>query len=152
MTKSYRDSRTLTLLREFHRAYRSVQCVDSDGIEAMGMLQSEFDVIATLGNTEGMPMGQMATRMLTSPGNVTRLVKRLEGRGLVRRARAPWSDRVVIATLTAEGEALFDRTYPAQYEHLKAWFDGRLTTEQQEQLTTLLQALQPESPCDSGTE
>lgn len=142
MADSYRDSLTLTLLRELHRAYRGVNCMDTEGIEAMGLAHSEFDVLATLGNTEGMPMGEMATRMLTSPGNVTRLVKRLEGRGLVQRRRAEWSDRVVIASLTPAGEDLFEQTYPAQYRHVKRWFDARLSDDQQQQLIDLLQSLQ----------
>lgn len=88
-------------------------------------------------------MGEVARRMLASPPNVTRLVKQLEERGLVQRHRCPHSDRQVIARLTAEGEAVFDREYPAQVAYLEGWFDSRLDDDEQERLIELLQKLVP---------
>jgi MarR family 2-MHQ and catechol resistance regulon transcriptional repressor len=142
MAPKLRDSRTLSLLRALHRAYRSVNCADGQHIQdRFGLHQSEFDVLATLGNTDGLSMGEIAQRMLTSPGNVTRLVKKMEERGFVERQRAPWSDRVVIAKLTPEGGTVFEESYPAQVAFLEGLFAGRLEVEQQERLTELLDAL-----------
>jgi DNA-binding MarR family transcriptional regulator len=57
------------------------------------LLMTEFDMIAALGNTKGLRMGELASAMITSPGNVTRVAQALEKRGLVARERAPNSDR-----------------------------------------------------------
>jgi MarR family 2-MHQ and catechol resistance regulon transcriptional repressor len=139
VVQSLRESRTLRLLRALHHAYRAVDCADAARMaEAFGLAQSEFDLLATLGNTDGMPMGQIASRMLTSPGNVTRLSKKLEERGLVTRQRASWSDRVVIARLTEEGEALFERIYPEHVAWLEGWFAERLPGDEQDALIELL--------------
>ncbi len=149
MSTNRRDSLTLSLLRALHRSYRDVQCADSRELEERwGLQHSEFDVIATLGNTAGIRMGEIAARTLSSPANVTRLVKRLEGRGLVERERSPESDREVIARLTPAGVALFEAAYPAQYEFMKAWFDERLDPAQQEALKTALESLRDETPCN----
>lgn len=150
MVENHRDSTTLSLLRALHRSYRDVQCADADNLETRwGLQHSEFDVIATLGNTDGIRMGEIAARTLSSPANVTRLVKRLEGRGLVERQRSPRSDREVIARLTPAGVALFEEAYPAQYAFVRDWFDARLTAAEQTLLTQALQKLRSHQPCRS---
>lgn len=153
MAESFRDSLALSLLRALHRSYRDVQCADSSNLEARwGLQHSEFDVIATLGNTDGFRMGEIAARTLSSPANVTRLVKRLEGRGLVTRQRSPRSDREVIARLTPAGVALFEEAYPAQYDFMRAWFDERLSADEQALLTQALQKLRSQEPCNEPEE
>ncbi len=152
MAESFRDTPTLTLLRALHRSYRDVHCADSANLRQWGLQHSEFDVIATLGNTCGVRMGDIARRTLSSPANVTRIVKRLEQRGLVARARSATSDREVVARLTAEGESLFEETYAAQYHFMKGFFEERLTETERDNLTALLNKLQVAVPCEEGTD
>lgn len=149
MAENFRDSPTLRLLRALHRSYRDVQCVDAGHLEERwGLQHSEFDVVATLGNTDGIRMGEIAERTLSSPANVTRLVKRLEGRGLVERQRSPQSDREVIARLTPLGTELFETSYPAQYLFMKNWFDERLDQDQQVALIGALETLRADHSCN----
>src|SRR5262245_55567189 len=88
------------------RAFRSLLGAYSVVIEAhrrhletaYGLALGEFDMVAELGNTEGLRMGALAQKMITSPANVTRIAAQLEERGWVQRrcARAPtakWSRR-----------------------------------------------------------
>ena len=150
MAPNLRETPTLRLLRALHRAPRRIERVDGAGIALHGLQRAEFDVVATLGNTEGLRMGELASRMLTSPANVTRLVKALEKRGLVRRERSRTSDREVVARLTARGAALFERSYPAQVEYLRAAFEARLTPRQQETLIDLLGRLEDLPSAEDG--
>lgn len=83
---------------ELHRRYLA---------DEHALALGEFDLIAELGNTQGLRMGELARKMITSPANVTRIASRLEARGLVQRRRAAKSDREVVASLTADGEAFF---------------------------------------------
>jgi DNA-binding MarR family transcriptional regulator len=75
--------------------------------EKYDLLMTEFDMIAALGNTDGLNMGQLANAMITTPANVTRVAQTLEKRGFIERKRAPHSDREVLAKLTPTGEAFF---------------------------------------------
>ena len=86
-------------------------------------------------------MTDLAERTLMTKSNCTRVMKCLERKGLARRERGPESDREVLASLTDEGQALFRRVYPLQYQHLKALYDSRLTEQEQEQLIALLNRL-----------
>src|SRR4051812_40809572 len=95
-------------LRLLLRAHARVVETHRRYLEAThGLLMTEFDMIAALGNTKGLRMGELAGAMITSPGNVTRVAQALEKRGLVERKRSPHSDREVLARLTRAGEEFF---------------------------------------------
>jgi DNA-binding MarR family transcriptional regulator len=65
----------------------------------------EFDVLINLDNAPGerMRMTDLAGAVLLSSGGLTRLVGRLEARGLLRRAPDPSDGRGYLASLTPEG-------------------------------------------------
>jgi DNA-binding MarR family transcriptional regulator len=66
---------------------------------------SEFDVLITLANAAGqrLRMTDLAEAVMFSSGGLTRLIGRLEGRGLVLRERDPADARGSRAVLTAAG-------------------------------------------------
>lgn len=68
---------------------------------------SELDVLITLGNAAGqrLRMSDLAEAVMFSSGGLTRLIGRLEERGLVRRDPDPADARGALAVLTAEGTA-----------------------------------------------
>lgn len=141
MPPNLRDTPTFTLLRMLHRAFRRVREVDLAGIARHGLGESEFDVVMTLGNTHGLRMCEVAQRTLTSPANVTRVMKVLEEKGLVSRERGELSDREVVARLTSAGERLFAEAYPMQHRYVAAAFDAVLTRERQLRLASELEKL-----------
>jgi MarR family transcriptional regulator, 2-MHQ and catechol-resistance regulon repressor len=137
----FRHTSTMRLTRALVRAYDRWREADLRQMEQYGIHPSEFDVLVHLGVQQPQKMTDLAERTLLTKSNCTRVMKCLERKGLARRERAPDSDREVLASLTPEGEALFRRVYPLQYEHLRALYARRLTEEEQEQLIRLLQRL-----------
>ena len=65
----------------------------------------EFDVLITLDNQEPLRMTDLANAVLLSSGGLTRLVGRLEDRGLVRRDPDAADGRSFQASLTDDGRA-----------------------------------------------
>ena len=106
-----------------------------------GLVISEFDMIAALGNTSGLRMRELAEKMITTPGNVTRVAQALEHRGLVVRQRAEHSDREVIAKLTPAGERHFYEHFLEIASFTRGLFDSVLTVEETKQLARLLDKL-----------
>ena len=119
------------LLRDLHK----------DPLAALGLTLSEFDLVAALGNTNGLRMTDIAAHMISSASNVTRLCAVLENRGLVVRKRSRESDREVLARLTPAGQKLFARTFPKISNVTRQIMDSGLTVSEQEQLTGLLTKL-----------
>ena len=67
-----------------------------------------FDLLAQLERAEdGLRMGELSERILTTNGNVTWLVAALEREGLVRRRTAAHDRRAVVVRLTAAGRRQF---------------------------------------------
>ena len=135
---SYRDSLALTLLRNLVRAGQRLDAWDQADAATREVSSSEFDLVMTLGNTEGMRMCDAAARMLTSAPNVTRIAKRLEERGLVERQRSPASDREVLIRLTPDGERMFEDAYPETFRRWAARFAELYSEAEQRELADLL--------------
>ena len=116
-------------LEEAHRRYLGKE---------HDLLVTEFDMIAALGNTDGLNMGQLAAAMITTPANVTRVAQALEKRGLIERKRAPHSDREVLARLTPAGDAFFQEHFIDVVSFASDLMDRGLSTNEQKQLAELL--------------
>lgn len=76
-------------------------------LQAFHLTHPQYNVLRILAGAgaEGLPCGEVANRMTTRDPDMTRLLDRMEKRGLVRRQRAERDRRVVRATITAEGTA-----------------------------------------------
>ncbi|MEV0278955.1 MarR family transcriptional regulator [Streptomyces sp. NPDC050610] len=64
--------------------------------------------VLTLLAREPLPMRRIAVRLKCEPSNITGIVDRLEGRGLVERQPDPDDRRVKLAATTAEGKRTAD--------------------------------------------
>lgn len=53
--------------------------------------------------SSGLTCGEISSRMVTRDSDITRLLDRLERRGLIRRERPETSRRIVITRITGEG-------------------------------------------------
>ncbi len=68
---------------------------------------TQYNVLRILrGTPEGLPCGEIAARMITRDPDVTRLLDRLEKRGLISRCRETEDRRMVMARITPDGLAL----------------------------------------------
>lgn len=72
---------------------------------------SQYNVLRILRGAEeaaGLSCGEITERMVRRDPDLTRLLDRLEARGLVERARSESDRRVVLARITREGSKLLD--------------------------------------------
>ncbi|OUC14371.1 MAG: MarR family transcriptional regulator [Alkalinema sp. CACIAM 70d] len=113
----------MAVLRELVRTYQAFCIVDEPHIRSLGLTSPQFDVICTLGNTEGMMMHELAAKTLVTKGTLTGIVDRLEAKGLVRREVPPNNRRCFIVKLTQEGDRVFQRVFPEHMMFLKERFD-----------------------------
>ena len=99
---------------------------------------TQYNVLRILrGSPEGLPCGEIASRMITRDPDITRLLDRLEKRGLISRCRETKDRRMVMARITPEGLKLLARLdEPVQTAHRKQL--GHLGGERVRALTELL--------------
>src|SRR5271163_4041955 len=65
---------------------------------------TQYNVLRILrGTPDGLPCGEIASRMITRDPDITRLLDRLEKRGLISRCRETKDRRMVMARITKDG-------------------------------------------------
>jgi DNA-binding MarR family transcriptional regulator len=90
-------------------------------LKAEDISATQYNVLRILrGSPEGLPCGEIASRMITRDPDVTRLLDRLERRGLISRSRDAKDRRAVMGRITGEGLKLLQRLdEPIQEAHRK---------------------------------
>lgn len=114
--------RHLPLLRELVRSYQAFERYSAAHVAQLGLTPAQFDVLATLGNTPGMNPKTLGARTLITKGTLTGVVDRMLAKGLVLREADPQDGRGQIVRLTAGGQALFERVFPAHGRHVARVF------------------------------
>jgi MarR family transcriptional regulator, 2-MHQ and catechol-resistance regulon repressor len=127
-------------LRELARAYQAFNSYSDQHIRQMGLTSPQFDVIATLGGTAGMTMGEVAEKTLVTKGTLTGIIDRLVEKKLVQREVPEDNRRCCYVMLTTEGEQLYRQVFPAHVAHLKERF-SKLDAAEVEDLRVLLKKL-----------
>ncbi len=100
---------------------------------------SQYNVLRILRGASGepLPCGEIGERMVSRDPDLTRLLDRLESRGLVERARGVTDRRVVHATITSEGLRLLETLDGAIASAMKEAL-AHMSPERLEQLRELL--------------
>lgn len=78
-------------------------------LKALDLTYPQYLAMLVLWEEDGITVSHLSKRLLTDPGSVTPLLKRLEADGLLTRQRRKADERVVELHLTAQGKALQDR-------------------------------------------
>lgn len=127
-------------MRALVRAYQTFSADSEAHIRQFDLTPAQFDVIATLGNTNGMSMGEIGAKTLITKGTLTGVIDRLIQKQLVTREVPADSRRHVIVQLTPQGQQVFEQSFPAHIAHLKSRFE-LLEASELETLTILLEQL-----------
>ncbi len=123
MNTSVTSSTFLPTLRQLIRCTQAFERFSGAHVKKMGLTESQFDVVATLGNTSGMTCKELGERTLITKGTLTGVLDRMEARGLVSRKPDADDARRTHIALTRKGTVLFDEAFPAHLSHLQRAFD-----------------------------
>ena len=94
--KLYAASRAVT------RAYKPM-------LDQLGLTYPQYLAMLVLWEEDGLTVGEVSARLLTDPGSLTPLLKRLEAEGMLSRVRSHEDQRVVHLRLTEQGKALQEK-------------------------------------------
>ncbi|MEW6245633.1 MAG: MarR family transcriptional regulator [Nitrospirota bacterium] len=133
-----KDDPYLKVVRPLVEAYLAFWRADNRHIRSLRLTPSQFDVIATLGDTDGMTCSELSEATLTTKGTLTGVLDRLAAKGLIRRDDVAGDRRCIKIRLTDKGDALFRKTFAAHIAFLRPYFERALTRKEADQLCTLL--------------
>ncbi len=122
------------------RASRAVLARVEPRLTAAGLTTTQFGVLEAILHKGPLSQRDLSLKVLTSPGNMTDLIDKLESRGLVRRVRQKADRRAVRVELTAAGMALIEPLFAAHSGDIDAAMAG-LDGAELRQLGALLRKL-----------
>jgi len=99
---------------------------------------SHMRALHLLASGHALAMKDLAEQLYLSPPSVTALTRRLVQSGLVRREAHAEDSRVVLLSLTDEGQTLLQQLYQDQLQRMELLLQA-LAPEEQEQFLTLLE-------------
>ena len=132
-----RDMPWLPLMQELVWTYQAFSQYSNRHVKSLGLTAPQFDVIATLGNTEGMSFKELGEKTLITKGALTGIVDRMEQKGWVQRVTSAHDRRSTLARLTPRGQKLFEEVFPAHMAYLANAFD-KLAARDRKELSKLL--------------
>jgi DNA-binding MarR family transcriptional regulator len=120
-----------------HLRARTEQLCSEFGISA-----SQYNVLRILRGIHpaGHPRCEIARRMIERAPDVTRLIDRLEKRGLVERGRSERDGRLSISRITAAGLELLEQTGP-RFELMQREFAERVPAADCRELSRICEAI-----------
>ncbi len=101
------------------RVYHDLDRASAELLRGWDLSVAQFDVLAQVGEREGLMQQELADRLLVTKGNVSQIIARMVRDGLVRRAQEGRTRRLY---LTDAGRALYARVVPVQEAMIAARF------------------------------
>lgn len=150
-----RNKHFMPLVRALIECAQSFERRSGVHVRELGLTPAQFDILATLGNTDGMSCKELGAKTLITKGTMTGVLDRLEKKGLLSRHDSPDDGRSWITKLTRKGQTLFDDVFPAHLAYIGPFFanfsDAELDAMRQ-QLIRLRAAFEPAIETESGSD
>ena len=124
----------------FESSMALIDMLDTELQEAVGIPQRWYDVLVQLEEApDGLPMNELAERILYSKSGFTRVVDRMEEARLVRRVRPEHDRRSILVLLTEEGTKTMERARLHHRDGIDRHFSRHLTDAEVRALTKALE-------------
>lgn len=137
VTRDEEQELALKLFVVLSRAHTAVARISDGDIARHGLSPGEFAILEALYHRGPLLLGEVQRKILVSSGGVTYLVDRLVAQGLVERRESPTDRRARFAALTARGEELIGRIFPAHADALERAAAGLSVDEKREAIALL---------------
>ena len=124
----------------FESAMAVIDVLDEELQREAGISTRWYDVLIHLEESpEGIPMNELAERILYSKSGFTRVVDRMEEAGLVRRVRPEHDRRTILVVLTEKGAETMEEARRYHRDGIERHFAQHLTDDEVKVLTRALE-------------
>ncbi len=106
------------------RAAKTVIARTETRLHAVGLTPTQLGVLEGILHRGAMTQRELGRKVLTSAGNMTDVIDKLERRGLVSRTRAKLDRRSVLVDLTPAGRTLIQSVFPGHAADIAAAMAG----------------------------
>lgn len=123
--KSYgeRTDKSMQTWIQIVRAFTKIRTKELKYITACGLTMNQFEVLEVLYHRGDLQVGAITKLIMSTPGNVTVVVKNLTRDGLVQTLPSSEDARVRVVSITEKGKELIGGMFIQHASNLKSYFD-----------------------------
>jgi MarR family 2-MHQ and catechol resistance regulon transcriptional repressor len=137
---SAREARALDTFIKLTRAVETLGSQLQKNLAEHELTLPQLGVLEALLHLGAMSQSELGRKLLRSNPNMTALLDTLERNGWIQRERSPEDRRVVVVSLTREGQRVIEKAFPAHAARI-AELMGALSAEEQQVLGQLCKKL-----------
>lgn len=123
--KSYgeRTDKSMQTWIQIVRAFSKIRAKELKYINECGLSMNQFEVLEVLYHRGDLQVGAITKLIMSTPGNVTVVVRNLSRDGLVETIPSAEDNRVRIVAISEKGKALIGGMFTQHAAHLKSYFE-----------------------------
>lgn len=125
---------------EIMKAFNKIRSLELTFIEQNGLTIGQFSLLELLHHRGPQTIGAATKLAMSSPGNMTVVVKNLIKSGLITSEKHDSDKRSAILSITDKGSELISSIFPQHSQRIDGFFAG-LTQEEKEVVRALLRKL-----------
>ncbi len=122
------------------RAYNKIRANEVAYITSFGITMNQFEVLEVLYHRGDLTVGAITKLIMSTPGNVTVVIRNLKRDGYITTFPDPSDKRASILSLTEKGKGLIEKVFPGHAKNFEGYFEA-LSDEETNTLFTLLRKL-----------
>ncbi|MDD2829580.1 MAG: MarR family transcriptional regulator [Sulfuricurvum sp.] len=125
---------------EMMKAFNRIRSLELTLIEENGLTIGQFSLLELLYHRGEQSIGAATVLAMSTPGNMTVVVKNLSKRGLIMSHKNPNDKRSSILKITDEGKRIMESLFPEHSRRIQTFMSG-LSTDEQNETQKLLRKL-----------
>ena len=122
------------------KSYKLIREKETTYITSFGITMNQFEVLEVLYHRGDLNIGSITKLIMSTPGNVTVVVRNLKRDGYITSIPDPKDKRASILSLTQKGKEIIEKLFPTHAKNFEEYFKD-FTKEETETLFTLLRKL-----------
>lgn len=125
---------------ELMKAFSKIRSLEMELIEANGLTIGQFSLLELLYHRGSQSVGAATTLAMSTPGNMTVVVKNLAKQGMIVVDKDPNDKRVSTLSISEKGSALMKNLFPEHSKRIDRFLSG-LDNDEKEVVKKLLRKL-----------
>lgn len=127
---------------ELSRSLTKIRAKETVWLAKYDLTLPQFGILESLYHLGRLTVSQITTLTLSTPGNITVVIKNLQAKGLIQTLPSAEDRRIKILAITEEGSALITSIFQTHVDNLTGWYDKALTEDEIKLLSHLLRKLE----------
>lgn len=141
-TQSYglKADKSMQTWIQLSRAYNKIRSLETTHITSFGITINQFEVLEVLYHRGELNVGTITQLIMSTPGNITIVVKNLKKNEYITSIPNPKDKRASILSITQKGKDVIEELFPSHAKNFESYFKD-LSDEETQTLFFLLRKL-----------